>query len=470
MFDPKRFWAQPDGGIPGDPTQLGQAQAFHMQLGQLLAGGGPGPTPEQMEALRQQMGAQMPPDAPSDRRQHAEEWLSQLASRRRPQDTPFGGAWPGGPGVTNEQIAAWEKEHRVKLPHLFREVFQQQNGGGVRDLDVFLNALGGLQPIDTEMLFDDLYEDEFADTGLVFEFGSDGGEGIYLLDYNAHGRNGEPAVYLDIRDCGELDKVAGSVEKFFAKLLKSSDGAAVDWSEAERLKVVTREQLDLTDHYHGVPASIDHILGRDDETLVLFVRRRVGNEESLTRTVLPEPLSDACSIQAISLGIWTLSLQPRDSEGIVQIESTRTSTGRWKNRTSHGVPISEMIWSTDRDKLRQLRAELLGTKRAERVEADESAAREFQDRIAALPPAAQRAAFMQMAMQSQAASERLFQEQFPNIGAPPPEMAALMSLMQAKLQEMQRRVQEEAAQHPVDPEVRKLMEKMTKRFRPDDER
>jgi SMI1 / KNR4 family (SUKH-1) len=474
MLDPKRFWASPAGAMPVEPTtQLGQEQAFHMQLGQLLTGSGPAPTLAQMEAFRQQMRGQLPPDAPPEMRRQAEEWLSQLASRRAQQTgAPLGGAWPGGQGVTEDQIAAWEKKHRVKLPKLLCEVLQLQNGGGVRDSDVCINALGGIEPVDTEMLFEELYEDEFADSRFVFEFASDGGEGIYLLDYNARGPNGEPAVYLDIRDCGELDKVANSVDKFFGKLLSSSDGAEVDWSEAARLTVVAREQIDLTGHYHGVPASTDQILCRDDKTLVLFVRRRVGEEETLTRTVLPEPLANDCSIQSINPGqsnIWTLNLQPRDSERIVQIESTRTSTGQWKNRTSHGVPIYEAIWSTDRDKLSKLRAELLGTKRAARVEDDENAELELQARLAALPPAAQRAALMQMAMQSQADSERLFQEKFPNIGEPPPEMAAIMALMQGKLQEMQRRAQEEAAQHPVDPELRKLMERMAKRLRPDAE-
>src|SRR5262249_58938983 len=121
-----------------------------------------------------------------------------------------------------------------------------------------------------------------------------------------------------------------------SKVLKASDGAEVDWSEADRLTVVARERFDLTGHYHGVPASTDQILCRHDKTLVLFVRRRVGDDETLTRTVLPEPLSSGCSIQSINPGqsnIWTLNLQPRDSEGIVQIASTRTTTGSWQNPT-----------------------------------------------------------------------------------------------------------------------------------------
>jgi hypothetical protein len=475
MLDPTRFWAQTAGAMPGEPTTpLGQEQALHMQLGLLLTGAGPAPTPQQMGAFQEQMRARLPADAPEEMKRQMEEWLAQVVGHRGPQAAgpgpELGDMWPGGPGVTREQIAAWEKKYRVKLPKLFREVFQQQNGGGVRDSEVCIHALGGIRPIDTEMLFEELYEDEFNDTELVFEWASDGGEGIYLLDYNARGPDGEPSVYLDIRDCGELDKVADSVDDFFRGLLKSSDGAQVDWSEAERLEVVARERLDLTAHYHGLPASVDQVLCRDGTALVLFVRRRVGDEETLTRTVLPEPLSDACTIQSIQPGqthIWTLHLHPRDSEGIVQVESTRTSTGQWRNRTSHGVPIYDSIWAGDLDRLRNLRAELLGRKQAARIEQQENAQQELQDRLASMPPATQRAAHMEMVRQALAQNERLFQEQFPDIGEPPPEIAGVMALMQEKLREIQRRGQEEAAQNPLDPELRKLIERTTKMTRPD---
>ena len=471
MLDPTRFWADEPGAPPADPTTpLGQQQAMYMQLGQLLTGGGPPPSPDQLAALKRSMLGQMPADATEDMRRQAEEWVSQLAGRRAEQaatPSPLGAAWPGGPGVTPEQMAGWEKTYRVKLPKLFREVFQRQNGGTVRDSEVCIHSLAGIQPVEE----DDLYEDEFRDVGLVFEFGHDGGEGRYLLDYNARGRNGEPAVYLAYPDCGEVEKAAGSVDKFFARLLKSEGGPAVDWAEADRLPVVAREKMDLTNHFHGVPSSVDQVLCRDGRSLVLFIRRVVGDEETISRTVLPEPLStDWCSVEPLQpdqTHIWKIHLQPRDTDGIVQVEATRTSTGRWKNRTSTGAPIYESIWSADRDRLTKLRAVLLGKDRAARVAEADHTQQAFQARLASLPPAAQRAAFMEMTRHAMAESDRLFQEQNPNLGEPPPDIAALMALMEGRMRDVQRRIQAEAAGHPLDAETRELIERMKKMQRPD---
>jgi SMI1 / KNR4 family (SUKH-1) len=470
MLDPKRFWAEAGEGSVAEPTTpLGQDQAMHMQLGLLLTGAGPPPSPEQLDALRESMLSQIPADAPEEMRRQAEEWVSQLATQRAQRAAnpdPLGPAWPDGSAATPEQMAAWEKKYRVKLPKLFREVFRRQNGGMVRDSEVCINALASIKPVEEE----DLYEDEFRDLRLVFDFAHDGGEGSYLLDYNRRGRDGEPAVYLAYRDCGEVDKAAGSVDKFFADLLKSEDGPEVDWSEADRLAVLARERMDLTDHFHGTPSSLDQVLCRDGRTLVLFVRRIVGQDETVSRIVLPEPLStDSCSVEPIQPGakIWQIHLQPRDSEGIVQIEATRTSAGRWKNRTSHGSPIYAWIWSADPNRLRKLRTELLGKDRAARVAEADDTQQQFQARVASLPPAAQRAAFMEMTRQAMAESERLFQEQNPDLGEPPPDIAALMSLMEGKMRDIQRRIQTEAAEHPLDPETRKLIERMQKMRRPD---
>jgi SMI1 / KNR4 family (SUKH-1) len=430
MLDPKQFWAQPPGARPGETNaQLDQVQAMYQQYAQIMGTDAPAPTPDQAEALRQVISAAM----------------------------------AGGAGVTQAQIVAWEKKHRVKFPKLLSEVFQQQDGGMVRDADVYISVLNAIQPIDD----DDFYEEEFKDLRLVFEFAHDGGEGRYLLDYNARGRNAEPAVYLEFRDSGDLDKSAESVDELFQELLKSSDEPEVNWSETERLIVVAREQLDMTAHYHGVPASLDQVLCRDGRALILFVQRRTGDDQTLTRTVLPEPLSTeiglgAGSVQPIQPGrtdIWTLQLQPRNSDGIVQVESTRTSTGQWKNRTTHGVPIYDSIWCADRNRLKQLRVELLGKKEADRVQEEDDARQELQDKMLALPPEVQHAAFMDMFQKGWAENERLFA----NLGEPPPEIAGLMDALQGKLNEAMRRAQDEAAKHPLDPEIRKLIEKTTKR-------
>jgi len=436
MLDPKQFWARPAGAGPADMNaQPDQAQAMFQQLAEAMGAGNLPPTAAQFE-----------------------QYLRMLHS--------LGGAMPGGAGITAADIAAWEKTHCVKFPKLLAEVFQIQNGGMVSDADVYINVLNGIEPIDAD---DDIYEDEFEDPRLVFDFAHDGGEGRYLLDYNARGPKQEPAVYLEFRDCGELDKTAESVDELFREMLESSEGPEVDWSETERLTVVAREQLDLTEHY-GLQARLDQVLCRDARALILFAHRRGRDEETLTRTVLPEPLSTevglgACSIRPLQPdrpSIWTLQLQPRKSDGIVQVQSTRTSNGRWKNRTTRSVPIYDSIWSYDRNRLKELRVKLLGKKEALRVQEDDDAQLELQQRMLALPPEAQHAAFMEMFQKGVSENERLFAEMHPGLGQPPPEIAGLMDALQGKLREAMRRAHEVTAKQPVDPEIRKLIEKTTK--------
>jgi SMI1 / KNR4 family (SUKH-1) len=432
MLDPKQFWARPTGAGRADMGALpDQAQAMLHHLAQSMGAGNLPPTGAQFE-------------------QH----LRMLQA--------LGGAMPGGAGVSTADIAAWEKRHRVKFPKFLAEVFQLQDGGMVRDTEMYIDLLAAIQPINTD---DDIYEDEFQDPRLVFEFGHDGGEGRYLLDYNARGPKKEPAVYLEFRDCGQLDKAAESVDELFSELLKSSDGPEVNWSETKRLRTLAREQIDLTGHF-GVPASLDQVLCRDDKSLVLFKHRRGPDGETMTRTVLPEPLSTevamgASSVHPIQPGrtdMWQLQLQPRKADGIVQVESTQTGTGRWKNRTSHGVPIYESIWSNDRARLKQLRVELLGKERALRVQKEDDERQELQDKMLALPPEAQHAAFMAMFQRGVAENERLFAETHPGLGEPPPEIAGLMDALQGKLRDAMRRAQEVTAKQPVDPELRKLIE------------
>jgi hypothetical protein len=433
MLDPKQFWAQPTGGGPTDlSARPDQAQAMLQQLAQAREAGSLPPTAAQFE-------------------QH----LRMLHA--------LGGGIPGGAGVTAADIAAWEKKYRVKFPKFLAGAFQQQNGGMVRDTEVYIDVLSGIQPIDAD---DDLYDEEFKDPRLVFDFAHDGGEGRYLLDYNARGPKKEPAVYLEFRDCGELDKTADSVDELFREMLESSDAPEVNWSETERLSVVAREQLDLTDH-NSLQARLDQVLCRDARALILFAHRRGRDDETFTRTVLPEPLSTeiglgACSIRPLQPdgpNIWTLQLQPRESDGIVQVQSTRTSNGRWKNRTTHGVPIYDSIWSYDRNRLKQLRVELLGKQEALRVQEEDDAQLELQQKISALPPEAQHAAFMEMFQKGMSENERLFEAMHPGLGEPPPEIAGLMDALQGKLRDAMRRAQEVTANNPLDPELRKLIEK-----------
>jgi len=63
--------------------------------------------------------------------------------------------------------------------------------------------------------------------------------------------------------------------------------------------------------------------------------------------------------------------------------------------------------------------------------------------------------------------QRFFEEADQNLGEPPPQIAAALAAIQGRLREAVRHAKDEAAKQPLDPEIRKLIEKTTKLPRPD---
>jgi SMI1/KNR4 family protein SUKH-1 len=320
----------------------------------------------------------------------------------------FGKTLPGGPGVTEQEIADWERNHRVQLPELLANVLRIQNGGAVRDTNIFIEALPDIAPVAEHFWEWADIEEEFASRALVFSFAHDDMAGQYLLNYNACGPRGEPSVYLFWANDMSCEKKADSVEECFAKELGLEEETdetpeprrirpiatkgepsvygprpsrpCVHWSETDELEALFRENLDLTHHDRGVPATCEHVLCRKDEMLVFFEHMDVrGQEESYTRTALPLPLvaegalgaGVIAPLDAARPSIWTLHLQPRDSNGIVSHDARMKSGGRWKNETCNGAPIYVQLWSADRTKLEQLRLKLLGAEAVDRVRAFE---------------------------------------------------------------------------------------------------
>src|SRR5260370_29471690 len=96
---------------------------------------------------------------------------------------------------------------------------------------------------------------------------------------------------------------------------------------------------------------------------------------------------------------YGLTLQPQNSDGIVEHESERTREGRWKNSTSRGVPICVQFESHDRARLEALRRSLFGEKTADRAQAREKSQEELQQRLASRSPEERQAAGMSMFQQ-----------------------------------------------------------------------
>jgi hypothetical protein len=358
-----------------------------------------------------------------------------------------------GPGVTEQEIEALEHERGVRLPDVLRQALALQNGGYLRDSAFRVLPLEEIVPNDEEFWeYASYEEEEVPDQSLVFQFGEDEFGGACHLNY-ARGAHEEPSVYVYHSDPGDFDRCADSVTKFFSRMLRTAEAPSVDWSETASLEVVARETIDLSQLYRK-SAEKELILGRQGGTLVLFTHERSPNAETFTKTTLPEPLvQELAMIQRLRpdpVHTYGLILQPKESDGIVAVESKRTRDGKWKNSKTNGVPICVLFESHDRARLETLRRALFGEKAAGRAQAQEERQEELQRRMGALSPAERQAAGMSMFQQMR---QRLFPGGPPKPEDMPPEAAALQELLQKKLAEIEQRVRENTGGQPVNPEI-----------------
>jgi hypothetical protein len=191
--------------------------------------------------------------------------------------------------------------------------------------------------------------------------------------------------------------------------------------------------------------------------LILFTRQRLPEGESLTRTTLPLPLDAAWAevrpYRPGQVATFSLHLQPAESDGIVEVRSETNDDGRWKTSTSHGVPIYVMFESTDRDRLRALRSQLLGDEAAARAQAKQDRQAEFQETLEGLSPEQRSAALMQAALNMGAVGGPLG-----DLAGMPPELAEAAEAMRRRLAEMTEQIQKRAAANPPDPETIRRIE------------
>ena len=370
------------------------------------------------------------------------------------------GMFEPGPGVTAEEIAAWEQERGVRLPDVLRQALARQNGGYVRDNQFRVFPLEEMIPPDDEFWEYATYEEkEVPDRELVIQFGEDEFGGICHLNY-AQGPQQEPSVYVYHSDPGDLDKCSDSVERFLGNMLQTAEAPSVNWSETASLEVIARERIDLLG-LRAMDAESEQILGRQGGALLLFTHERTPGLERFTKTTLPEPLvQDAAMIMPFRpdpICTFGLMLQPREPDGIVAHESVRTRDGRWKNSTSRGVPVCVHFESHDRTRLEALRRTLFGEKAADRAVAREKSQEELQQRMAAHSPEEQQAAGMSMFQQLR---QRMFPGGRPKPEDMPPELAAIQELMQKRLAEIEKRMKEKTGGRPVNPEIQRLLGEM----------
>jgi hypothetical protein len=226
--------------------------------------------------------------------------------------------------------------------------------------------------------------------------------------------------------------------------------------------MLAHESIDVS-AYHGGPAVLEQVLGRKDGVLTLFTREQAPTSETLTKTILPEPLDREPAMGSGTIrqyrpepcSTFALHIQPRKPDGIVHIESKRTSQG-WKDTTTRGVPIYVYFESSERAPLEALRVKLYGQQLTRQVEHFESQQEEFERRWSALPPEEQHTAFMHQFLQM----VDMLDINTPPPGDVPADLQEAVRHIQGRLQDAQRQAREEVAKNPVDPELKRLMDEV----------
>ncbi len=274
---------------------------------------------------------------------------------------------PKPPGVGEQQLAAWETRQDVRLPHALRAALGRQNGGLVRYSNVRILPLEEVVPAD-ENLWQSLAEvdRDVADRQLVFTFAWDeDGEPQYLINFNAHGRAGEPTVHNYRKGRGELGLEAKTLAEFFTGLLAVAAAPALDWSETERLDVVLhREILELQSTLQGAPPTLEVVLGRAGGRLVLYTHSNMAGLDYYTKTALPEPLNpkraSIAKYRPNPTKAFGMDLEPLDSQGIDFAAAQHFADGQWKNTTDKGSPTYMTVGSTSKVRLKVLQETLFG--------------------------------------------------------------------------------------------------------------
>jgi hypothetical protein len=166
MIDFDRFWAEP-GSFPGMAR-------------------------EQAEAQLRQMGA----------------WLESMPGASGKFDMSMVPGMTAAPGVTGQQIAAWESEHGVALPEILRDALTRRNGGYVRETQFRILPLEEIDNPDEEFWeWASCDEEEVPDRTLVFRFAEDEFGGECLLVYTPDDTEREPGIFVYHSDGGDLDRL-----------------------------------------------------------------------------------------------------------------------------------------------------------------------------------------------------------------------------------------------------------------------
>ena len=269
------------------------------------------------------------------------------------------------PGVTLEQLDKWQSSTGVKLPQFLCEALLVQNGGKIRYSEVEIHPLQKFT-IPDEDFWEFAETDGFKRSERCFEFAVDTQDGrpFYLLRFRA---KGAPTVHHHYND-GSVYETAATIEGFLKDLVLVDAKPAVDWSEIKSLDEVVFHEKTTTKQGRS-KTTVECVVGRRGGKLFHYRHEISEEEEIYVKERFSEPLdADEAHIQSYPIGpVYGLMLRSKKRNGTLEVQSHRMADGTWKNGDSGDA--STDVQSADRERLVQLRRQLLGKKGAAKAEA-----------------------------------------------------------------------------------------------------
>jgi hypothetical protein len=242
------------------------------------------------------------------------------------------------------------------------------------------------------------------------------------------------------------------LRKLLCRLLGAELAPAVSWSEIDSLEVLARVEA-RHPRLFGGSETVQQVLCRTRDGYALF--KCWGNSRRLDRITFGEALDARqmriAEMQPAPSAQYRFHLWPADGRCDFS-GAQRTWFGLWVNAPviDFGAMFAFME-SPDRQALKDLRHKLLGGQVPESLQNEEA----MWERINSLPEAERRGAMAAMAMQSFAAMERQFHQEYPDAGPVPADLQPAFNAIQQRVQEINRT----AAAAPPDAELAEQMQR-----------
>ncbi|MCA8998389.1 MAG: SMI1/KNR4 family protein [Planctomycetaceae bacterium] len=384
--------------------------------------------------------------------------------------------------ATDKAIDQLEKQIKYPLPPALRKALRLHNGGYIQDEDICILGAGKRGEFQGIGLFAKVFKDypdliEIADNSvedhrkLVVFAKTDDEETFFMLDYHKFVDGGAPTIIVLNRESLLATDSEYTFSEFFGELLASDPAPAIEYEESQEFEVLYEEVIEAT--REGVAVRIEQRLCDSAVSLVLFTRESHGPFQRLVRCEIIKPLSnDMCVISPGNHDQPTFELvlapvmDEMDSEEddrlaenyettyVHLIESRKKRDGTWKNTESVNNPNYGVLESADRDRLVQLRTELLeGQDITDRAKAQE----QWISRVHAMDDDQLELMAPQMMLQMLDRAEHLLEKVDP--AELPPEMRNALS----EIESMRSMLGEEVEGFPneaIDPELQDIMRQM----------